>query len=62
MSPDGSPTGGALYQLTGPVKLGAVPVFATLKGMNINVGQLLGYNLTAHLQVADGQVVPRVPA
>ncbi|WP_392958095.1 hypothetical protein [Streptomyces sp. LN245] len=31
MNPDGSPTGGALYQLTEPVKLGVAPVFGALQ-------------------------------
>lgn len=42
MNSDGSPTGGVLYQLTGPIKLGVAPVFNTLQDMNINVGKLLG--------------------
>jgi len=46
-NPDGSPTGGALYQLQAPIQLGTIDgsgnktQYAQLQGMNINVGQLL---------------------
>lgn len=46
-NPDGSPTGGQLYQLVNPISLGVIDSagtkteYAQLHGMNINVGQLL---------------------
>ncbi|MEU4249085.1 twin-arginine translocation signal domain-containing protein [Amycolatopsis sp. NPDC026612] len=46
-NPDGSPSGGQLYQLQSPIKLGlpggdsSSPQFAQLQGMNINVGSLV---------------------
>ncbi|MEY9928657.1 hypothetical protein ABH926_003296 [Catenulispora sp. GP43] len=47
-NPDGSPTGGVLYSLQSPIKIGlpggqpSDPGFMQLQGMNINVGQVLG--------------------
>ncbi|MFG2371056.1 hypothetical protein ACGFY9_06225 [Streptomyces sp. NPDC048504] len=46
-NPDGSPTGGALFKLQAPIRLGTIDgprvktEFAQLRGMNINVGQVL---------------------
>ncbi|MFI5828711.1 hypothetical protein ACIA6C_15930 [Streptomyces sp. NPDC051578] len=47
-NPNGSPTGGALFQLQAPIRLGTVSPtgkktpYAQLQGMNVNQGQLPG--------------------
>ncbi|MGV4985785.1 hypothetical protein ACVB8X_06985 [Streptomyces sp. NRAIS4] len=47
MNPDGSPTGGALFHVQAPIRLGTVtPIggkstYAQLQGMNVNQGHLL---------------------
>lgn len=47
MNPNGSPTGGALFQLQAPIRLGTVSpsgiktTYAELQGMNVNQGHLV---------------------